>query len=174
VTGAMIDSAITKLNNPFIYFYPFLDLSFSEVYADWRGMPSVPKLLLHLPIGLLIKVKSTFLHGWMAMAEPVLVITNFPDKKSAVAMAEALIDQQLAACVNVLSPCTSVYRWQGNVESADEIPVLIKTRRRHYERVEQLIKMMHPYELPEVIMVPITDGLPAYLQWIANETPLFD
>lgn len=104
------------------------------------------------------------------MLEPILVMTNFPDNKGAVALAEALIDQHLAACVNVLSPCTSIYRWQGKVESADEIPVLIKTLRQHYDRVEQLIKMMHPYELPEVIMVPILNGLPAYLQWIANET----
>jgi len=97
-------------------------------------------------------------------------MTNFPDKKGAVALAEALIDQHLAACVNVLSPCTSIYHWQGKVESADEIPVMIKTLRQHYDQVEQLIKMMHPYELPEVIMVPILNGLPAYLQWIANET----
>lgn len=97
-------------------------------------------------------------------------MTNFPDKKGAVALAEALIDQHLAACVNVLSPCTSIYQWQSKVESADEIPVLIKTLRQHYDQVEQLIKMMHPYELPEVIMVPILNGLPAYLQWIANET----
>ncbi|WP_292925932.1 divalent-cation tolerance protein CutA [Nitrosomonas sp.] len=101
-------------------------------------------------------------------------MTNFPDKKGAVALAEALIAQHLAACVNVLSPCTSIYRWQGTVESADEIPVLIKTLRQHYDRVEQLIKMMHPYELPEVIMVPILNGLPAYLQWIANETQPLD
>ncbi len=106
--------------------------------------------------------------------EPILVMTNFPDKKGAVALAEALIARHLAACVNVLSPCTSIYRWQGTVESADEIPVLIKTLRQHYDRVEQLIKMMHPYELPEVIMVPIMSGLPAYLQWIADETPLSD
>ena len=104
------------------------------------------------------------------MLEPILVMTNFPDKKGAVALAEALIAQHLAACVNVLSPCTSIYHWQGKVESADEIPVLIKTLRQHYDQVEQLIKMMHPYELPEVIMVPILNGLPAYLQWIANET----
>ena len=106
--------------------------------------------------------------------EPILVMTNFPDKKGAVALAEALIAQHLAACVNVLSPCNSIYRWQGTVESADEIPVLIKTLRQHYDRVEQLIKIMHPYELPEVIMVPILNGLPAYLQWIANETQPLD
>ena len=108
------------------------------------------------------------------MLEPILIMTNFPDKKGAVALAQALIAQNLVACVNVLSPCTSIYRWQGTVESVDEIPVLIKTLRQHYDQVEQLIKMMHPYELPEVIMVPILNGLPAYLQWIANETQPLD
>ena len=106
--------------------------------------------------------------------EPVLVITNFPDKNGAIVLANALIKKQLSACVNVLSPCTSVYRWQGKIESTEEIPVLIKTQRQHYERVEHLIKMMHPYELPEVIMVPIIGGLPAYLQWIADETSISD
>lgn len=106
--------------------------------------------------------------------ETVLIISNFPDEKSAIQLAEALVHQRLAACVNVLSPCASVYHWRGEIESAEEIPVLIKTQRQHYDRVEQLIKLMHPYELPEVIMVPITGGLPAYLQWIAAETPLSD
>lgn len=106
--------------------------------------------------------------------EPILIISNFPNKKSAMLCAEALIDQHVAACVNVLSPCASVYRWQGKVESTDEIPILIKTERQHYDRVEQLIKMMHPYELPEVILVPIDNGLPAYLQWIAEETSATD
>lgn len=106
--------------------------------------------------------------------EAVLIISNFPDQKTATLLAEALIEQRLAACVNVLSSCASIYRWQGKIESAGEIPVLIKTRKQHYGRVEQLIKMMHPYELPEVIMVPITGGLPAYLQWIADTTLLSD
>jgi periplasmic divalent cation tolerance protein len=102
--------------------------------------------------------------------ELVLIITNFPDKKGAVKLAEALIDQHLAACVNFLNPCISIYRWQDKIESVEEVPVWIKTQRQHYKRVEQLIKMMHPYELPEVIMVPIMNGLPAYLQWVADET----
>lgn len=106
--------------------------------------------------------------------EAVLIISNFPDQKTATLLAEALMEQRLAACVNVLSPCVSIYRWQGKIESAGEVPVLIKTRKQHYDRVEQLIKMMHPYELPEVIMVPITGGLPAYLQWIAATTLLSD
>lgn len=104
--------------------------------------------------------------------EAVLIISNFPDQKTATLLAEALVEQRLAACVNVLSPCVSIYRWKGKIESAGEVPVLIKTRKQQYDRVEQLIKMMHPYELPEVIVVPITGGLPAYLQWIADTTLL--
>lgn len=136
--------------------------------------PVCQSSLLHLSIERLSKVKLSVLYQRITRMEPILIITNLPDKKGAAALAEALIDQQLAACVNILSPCASVYRWQGKIESVEEIPVLIKTQRQHYERVEQLIKMMHPYELPEVIMVPIMGGLPAYLQWIAAETPLSD
>ena len=137
-------------------------------------MPSALKLEMTFANGTDKQGKINFLPLNNNKMESVLVITSFADKKDAIALAEALIDQHLAACVNVLSPCTSVYRWQGNIESAEEIPVLIKTQRQHYERVEQLIKMMHPYELPEVIMVPILNGLPAYLQWIANETQPLD
>ena len=98
--------------------------------------------------------------------EAVLIISNFPDQKTATLLAEALVEQRLAACVNVLSPCVSIYRWQGKIESAGEVPVLIKTRKQHYDRVEQLIKMMHPYELPEIITINVDGGLPRYLQWV--------
>lgn len=85
-------------------------------------------------------------------------------------LARALIDERLAACVNVLADCTSVYRWQGKSETASEVPVLIKTLEQHYPGLEQLIKSIHPYELPEIIAVPISNGLPSYLKWIENET----
>lgn len=85
-------------------------------------------------------------------------------------LARALIDERLAACVNVLADCTSVYRWQGKSETASEVPVLIKTLEQHYSGLEQLIKSIHPYELPEIIAVPISNGLPSYLKWIENET----
>ena len=102
--------------------------------------------------------------------EAILIITNFPDKKSALALAEKLVEMHLAACVNVLGECSSVYRWEGKTETATEIPLLIKTQQQHYDQVEQMIKTMHPYELPEVIIVPVSGGLPAYLQWIADAT----
>jgi len=102
--------------------------------------------------------------------ESILVITNFPDRASALALAQKLVDERLAACVNVLADCTSVYRWQEKIEHASEVPVFIKTLAQHYPRVERAVKAMHPYELPEIIAVPISNGLPAYMQWMAGET----
>jgi periplasmic divalent cation tolerance protein len=103
--------------------------------------------------------------------EPVLlVLSNLPDRERALELARALVDEGLAACVNVLSGCTSIYRWQGAVETADEVPVLIKTRQSLYPHVEQAIRRLHPYELPEVIAVPVAAGLPAYLEWVCAET----
>jgi periplasmic divalent cation tolerance protein len=106
--------------------------------------------------------------------EPILVFTNLPDRAAAMDLARKLVDERLAACVNVLGDCTSVYRWEGRNESVSEVPVLIKTLAQHYARLEQLIKSVHPYELPEIIAVPISSGLPAYLKWIAEETSAAD
>ncbi|MBI2313611.1 MAG: divalent-cation tolerance protein CutA [Betaproteobacteria bacterium] len=104
------------------------------------------------------------------MTDILLVISNLPDRESAQRLAEKLVEERLAACVNVLSPCTSVYRWQGRTETANEFPVFIKTRQALYPRVEAAIRREHPYELPEIIAVLISAGLPAYLEWVAAET----
>ncbi|ARO88995.1 divalent-cation tolerance protein CutA [Nitrosospira lacus] len=106
--------------------------------------------------------------------ESILIVTNLPDRERAMALAHRLIEERLAACVNVMADCTSVYHWQGKSETASEVPVLIKTLAQHYVRLEQLILSMHPYELPEIIAVPVTNGLPAYLRWIADETLVSD
>lgn len=100
----------------------------------------------------------------------LLVITNLPDAYSAHALAGALIEARLSACVNILAPCRSVYRWQGKVEDAEEVPVLIKTTAARYAALEAAIRARHPYELPEIIAVPISQGLPEYLAWVAAET----
>jgi periplasmic divalent cation tolerance protein len=100
----------------------------------------------------------------------LLVLTNVPDAMLADRMAQALVDQGCAACVNVLAPCTSVYRWRGGVERSAEIPLLIKTTQQHYAAVESAIRKLHSYELPEIIAVPVTQGLPAYLAWVESET----
>ena len=101
---------------------------------------------------------------------PILVITTMPDRASATSLAQTLIDEHVAACVNVLADCASFYRWQGKSETAVEVPVLIKTTDGNYSKLEQRIMSLHPYELPELIAVPITNGLPAYLKWIGTET----
>ena len=102
--------------------------------------------------------------------EVIVVLTNFPDLATASKLAQLLVEQRLAACVNVQAQCSSVYRWQGRIETATEVPVLIKTVASRYERVEAAIRANHPYELPEIISVPVVAGLDAYLGWVAAES----
>lgn len=106
------------------------------------------------------------------MDEAIIVLTNFPDRAAALKLAQELIARRLAACVNVLADCTSVYRWKGAVENATEVPVLIKTRAALYGEVEAEIRKLHPYELPEIIAVPIVRGLTEYLEWVSEETTI--
>ncbi len=96
----------------------------------------------------------------------ILVLTNMPDKASAEQLAESLVTQKLAACVNILSPCQSIYSWQGKLEHADEIPMLIKTNQVQYHALEAAIIKAHPYELPEIITINLDGGLSQYLQWV--------
>ena len=99
----------------------------------------------------------------------LLVITNCPDESCANAIALALVEERLAACVNILPRVQSVYRWQGAVESASEIPLLIKTSAERYPALEAAIRARHPYDVPEIIALPLSQGLPAYLNWVAAE-----
>jgi periplasmic divalent cation tolerance protein len=99
-----------------------------------------------------------------------LVFTNLPDRASAERLADLLLEQRLAACVNILAPCRSVYRWKDAVQHDEEHPLLIKTSAERYAALEQALRQGHPYELPEIIAVPIERGLPAYLDWVAAET----
>ena len=100
----------------------------------------------------------------------LLVLTNLPERAAAERLAGLLVEKRLAACVNILAPCRSVYRWQGAVRHDEEHPMLIKTTAERYPALEQALRAGHPYELPEIIAVPIERGLPAYLQWVAAET----
>ena len=102
--------------------------------------------------------------------KPLLVLTNLPDRAAAERLADALIGGRFAACVNVLAPCQSVYRWKDALQHDEEHPVLIKTTDERYPELEQAIRAHHPYELPEIVAVPIERGLPAYLDWIVAET----
>jgi periplasmic divalent cation tolerance protein len=100
----------------------------------------------------------------------LLVLTNLPDRAAAEKLADALIEQRVAACINILAPCRSVFRWQGAVQHDEEHPVLIKSTREAYPALEAQIRALHPYELPEIVAVPIEHGLPAYLDWVAAQT----
>ena len=102
--------------------------------------------------------------------EILLVFTNLPDRAAAERIADALVTEGVAACVNVLGECASVYRWQGKVERAREVPLLIKTSRAAYPQLESALRKLHPYELPEIIALPVSAGLPEYLNWVAQET----
>ncbi len=100
----------------------------------------------------------------------LLVLTNLPDRASAERLAEVLVESRGAACVNILAECHSVYRWQGKMESASEVPLLIKSTEAAYPQLEAAIRSHHPYEVPEIIAIPVLTGLPGYLQWVAQET----
>jgi periplasmic divalent cation tolerance protein len=104
------------------------------------------------------------------MNDVLLVITNLPDRTSAERVAEALVIQRVAACVNVLAECASIYRWEGKLEHANEVPLLIKTTRAAYPKLEDALRKLHPYELPEIIALPVDTGLPEYLNWVVQET----
>lgn len=100
----------------------------------------------------------------------LLCLCSCPDDASAARIAETLVDERLAACVNILPGVRSVYRWQGQVERADELLLLVKTSAQRADTLRERILALHPYELPEVIMVEVDGGLPAYLDWVAAES----
>ena len=102
--------------------------------------------------------------------ETLLVLTNLPDADHATRIARLLVERKLAACVNILAPCTSVYRWNDAVETATEVPLLVKTTLARYPALQAALTETHPYELPEIIAVPLQEGLPAYLAWVGAET----
>lgn len=102
----------------------------------------------------------------------LLIVCNTPDQAIADQLAQTLIERRHAACVNVLPAVKSVYRWEGRIESAQEIPLLIKTSEDRYFDVEATIRALHPYEVPEIIALPVSQALPAYQQWLLGETRL--
>ena len=103
------------------------------------------------------------------MPEFIQVITTTEKKDDALRIAELLVERRLAACVQVDGPITSVYRWQGKVETAEEWRCLIKTRRDLYGELEATIRQAHAYDVPEILAVPVTVGSRAYLDWMEAE-----
>lgn len=100
----------------------------------------------------------------------LLIFCTCPNRETAEQIANHLVEEQLAACINISSPVTSIYSWQGKIESEEELLLSIKTSRRRYSELEQAILNLHPYELPEIIAVPVEQGLSGYLDWVAQCT----
>lgn len=104
------------------------------------------------------------------MQQSVFIYCTVPDKDTAAAIGRKLVEGRLAACVSVGSPVRSIYRWQGVIEETTELEMTIKTAQENYLKVEELILSMHPYEVPEIVMVELDKGLKLYLDWIESET----
>lgn len=100
----------------------------------------------------------------------ILILTTLPEQDRAEALARELLATRLAACIQIGAAVQSLYHWRGEIETAAEVPISIKTRASLYPRVEEAIRRHHPYELPEIVAVPILYALPAYLDWIAATT----
>jgi len=100
----------------------------------------------------------------------ILILTQMPNRASAQTLARYLVESRLAACVSIGAPVESLYHWRGQIETAEEVPVAVKTRAERYAAVEAAIREQHPYELPEILAVPVVHGLGPYLDWIAGET----
>ncbi|MBL8524406.1 MAG: divalent-cation tolerance protein CutA [Betaproteobacteria bacterium] len=100
----------------------------------------------------------------------LVVFTTVPDENLAVKITESLLQQRLAACVHRLPAGKSTYRWQGKLESSEEIILIIKSTTSAYAELETTIRRLHSYQVPEIVALPIVAGLPAYLKWIQDET----
>jgi len=103
------------------------------------------------------------------MTDYIQVVTTTGRRKDAEAISRALVEQRLAACVQVLGPITSTYRWAGSIETNQEWQCVAKSRREAYYRIEQAIRRLHPYEVPEILATQIVAGDPAYLAWLEAE-----
>ena len=104
------------------------------------------------------------------MDSVILVYSTAPDAEVARQIAEVLVEERLAACVSLLPGVQSMYRWQGKVDQAIETCLMIKTKQSCFSLLSERLKVLHPYDLPEIVAVSVRDGLPAYLRWVEDET----
>jgi periplasmic divalent cation tolerance protein len=103
------------------------------------------------------------------MADEVLIaFCTFPDSDTAQTVAREVVQLRLAACANIVPNVRSIYRWQGEIESSDEALAIFKLTAAGYAEFENKIRLMHPYEVPEIVAFPLSQGLPAYLKWVSD------
>ena len=106
----------------------------------------------------------------MADTPHVLVLTTLPADADAAVFARTLVSERLAACVNLLAPMESVYRWEGDVQRDTERQLIMKTTRARVDALWQRVRELHPYDVPEFLVLPIADGSDAYLRWLGEST----
>ncbi len=104
------------------------------------------------------------------MPEPIVVLVTCGSEEEALKIAKALVEEHLGACVNIVSPIRSIYRWEGRVWDEKEWLLIIKTQKQRFEELEKKVKSLHSYSAPEIISLPITEGSSAYLNWIKENT----
>ncbi|HHB12093.1 MAG TPA: divalent-cation tolerance protein CutA [Chromatiales bacterium] len=102
--------------------------------------------------------------------KPLVVLCTWPADQDPLPAARSLVERRLAACVNVVPGLRSVYAWQGEIHTDAEILLLIKTSAQRYATLEDALRRLHPYELPEIVGIPIEKGLPGYLRWMMEQT----
>ena len=108
----------------------------------------------------------------MPAAQPLVVLVTAPSEAAAIEMGRKLVDERLAACVNVVPGLTSIYRWEGQREESPEALLLIKTRPEGYAALERRVLELHPYSVAEVLGLPVAEGAPAYVQWVRESVPI--
>ena len=104
------------------------------------------------------------------MSDFVVVLITAPNEDDAAKMANDLVVSRLAACVNIIRNIRSIYRWQGKIEDEAEVLMLVKTRKEHFKDIEKRVRGLHPYTVPEIIVLPIIEGFEGYLGWLREET----
>jgi periplasmic divalent cation tolerance protein len=104
------------------------------------------------------------------MTDAMLVLTTLPTADAAAEMAKTIVDERLAACANLFPGLRSIYKWQAKVEDQNEVLILFKTRQEHFDRLKSRILELHPYEVPEVLAIPVEQAYQPYLEWLARET----
>ena len=104
------------------------------------------------------------------MEQAVFIYCTVPDKDTATVIGRKLVENRLAACISFGAPVPSIYRWQDVIEEATEFTMTIKTVQENYSKIEELVLSLHPYEIPEIVMVKMDNGLKPYLEWVVSET----
>jgi len=105
-------------------------------------------------------------------AQILVILITVPSRREAVRIGQAIVKKKLAACANILSPVTSIFRWKGRIEKSQEALLIVKTTGRRYAALAKIIGSIHPYEVPEIIALKVTKGLPRYIAWIQRETAI--